>query len=91
MNYQTFSNRQLRPLLKTSFHSIHTDLRDTSVEKIPFVSVGITRQVLMSRKVFNIRFYYTRYYKMVASKQVEIRYYRAGGIQGRGIWGSRTS
>ena len=38
MNYQTFSNVQFRPLLKNSFHSIHLDLRDTSGEKIPFVS-----------------------------------------------------
>ena len=51
MNYQTFSNLQFRPLLKNSFHSIHIDLRDTSGEKIPFVSVGITRIVLMFRKV----------------------------------------
>ena len=33
MNYQTFSNRQFRPLLKNSFHSIHIDLGDTSGEK----------------------------------------------------------
>ena len=51
MNYQTFSNLQFRRLLKNSFHSIHIDLRDTSVEKIPFVSVGITWFVLMFRKV----------------------------------------
>ena len=56
MNYQTFSNLQFRPLLKNSFHSIHIDLRDTSGEKIPFVSVGITRLVLMFRKVSNIQF-----------------------------------
>ena len=56
MNYQTFSNLQLRPLLKNSFHSIHIDLRDTSGEKIPFVSVGITRLVLMFRKVSCIHF-----------------------------------
>ena len=56
MNYQTFSNLQFRPLLKNSFHSIHIDLRDTSVEKIPFVSVGITRFVLMFRKASNIHF-----------------------------------
>ena len=47
MNYQTFSNLQFRPLLKNFFHSIHIDLRDESGEKIPFVSVGITRLVLM--------------------------------------------
>ena len=56
MNYQTFSNLQFRPLLKNSFHSIHIDLRDTSGEKIPLVSVGITRLVLMFRKVSNIHF-----------------------------------
>ena len=47
MNYQTFSNLQFRPLFKTSFHSIHIHLRDTFEEKIPLVSVGITRLVLM--------------------------------------------
>ena len=56
MNYQTFNNLQFRPLLKNSFHSIHIDLKDTSGEKIPFVSVGITRLVLMFRKVSNIHF-----------------------------------
>ena len=56
MNNQTFSNLQFRPLLKNSFHSIHIDLRDTSGEKIPFVSVGITRFVLMFRRVSSIHF-----------------------------------
>ena len=56
MNYQTFSNLQFRHLLKNSFDSIHIDLRDTSGEKIPFVSVGITRLVLMFKKVCNIHF-----------------------------------
>ena len=56
MNYQTFSNLHFRPLLKNSFHSTHIDLRDTSGEKIPFVSVGITGLVLMFRKVSNIHF-----------------------------------
>ena len=54
LNYQTFSNIQFRPLLKNSFHSIHIDLRDTSGKKIPFVSVGITRYLLMFRKVSSI-------------------------------------
>ena len=57
MNYQTFSNLQFRRLLKNSFHSIHIDLRDTSGEKIPIVSVGIARLVLMFRKVFDIHLY----------------------------------
>ena len=56
MNYQTFGNLQFRTLLKNSFNSIHIDLRDTSGEKIPFVSVGITRLVLMFRKVSSIHF-----------------------------------
>ena len=56
MNYQTFTNLQFTPLLKNFFHSRHIDLRNTSSEKIPFVSVGITRFVLMFRKVFNIHF-----------------------------------
>ena len=57
MNYETFSNLQFRRLLKNSFHSTHIDLRDTSREKIPFVSVGITLLVLMFRKVSDIRLY----------------------------------
>ena len=82
MNYQLFSNLQFRPPLKNSSHSIHIDLRDPSGEKFPFVSVGITRLVLMFRKVSNIHFYY----KMFASKQVEIPYYRGVGRQkGRGF------
>ena len=86
MNYQTFSNLQFRPLLKNSFHSIHINLRDPSGVKIPFVSVGITRLVLMFKRVSNIHFQHIRYYKMVASRQVEIPYYRAVGRQrGRGF------
>ena len=56
MNHQTFSNLQFRRLLKNSFHSIHIDLRDNSGEKIPFVFVGITRLVLMFRKVSDIHY-----------------------------------
>ena len=56
MNYQTFSNLQFRRLLKNSFHSVKIDLRHTSGEKIPFVSVGITRLVLMFRKVSDFHF-----------------------------------
>ena len=56
INYQTFSNLQFRPLLKNSFHSIQFDLRDTSGEKIAFVSVGIIRFVLLFRKASIIYF-----------------------------------
>ena len=86
MNYQTFSNLQFRPLLKNSFRNIHIDLRDTSGEKIPFVSMGIIRPFLMFRKVSNIHFYHTQFYEMVASRQVEIQYYRGvGRRRGRGF------
>ena len=50
MRYQTFSNLQLRKLLKKSFHSIHLDLRDTSEGNLPLVSVCITPPVLMFKK-----------------------------------------
>ena len=56
MNYQPFSNLQFRPLIKTFSHSIHIDIRDTSSKKIPFISVGVTRLVLISRKASNIHF-----------------------------------
>ena len=86
MNYQTFSNLQFRPLLKDSFHSLNINLRDTSGDKIPFVSVGITRLVLMFRKASKIHFYSKRQHKMVASREVEIPYYRGVGRQrGRGF------
>ena len=56
MNYQTFNDLQFRPLLKNFFHSINIDLRDTSGEKIPSVSVSNTRLVLMFRKASNFHF-----------------------------------
>ena len=42
MNYQSFTNLQFKKLLKNSFHSIKIELRDSTGEKIPFVSVGTT-------------------------------------------------
>ena len=56
MNYQTFSNLKFRPLLRKPFHNFHIDLRDTSGEKVPFASVGITRLALMFRKASNFHF-----------------------------------
>ena len=50
MNSQNISDLQIKPLLKFTFHSSHLDLRDKSVGKIPFVSVGITRLLWMYRK-----------------------------------------
>ena len=51
MNYQSFTNLQFRKLLNTSFHSIKVELRDTTGEKIPLVSVGSTRVVPLFRKI----------------------------------------
>ena len=51
MIYQSFTNLQFKKLSKKSFHSIKIELRDTTGEKIPFVSVGITRVVLLFRKL----------------------------------------
>lgn len=51
MNYQTFQNLQYKKLLKNSFHSIKIELRDSMGFKIPFVSVGITRVVLVFRQI----------------------------------------
>ena len=51
MNYQSFSDLQFKNLLKNSFHSIKIELRDTTGEKMPFVSEGITRVVLFFRKI----------------------------------------
>ena len=56
MENQTFSNLQLRRLLKNSFCGVQIDLRDTSGEKNPSVSVGKTRLVLMFRKVSELHF-----------------------------------
>ena len=56
LNYQTFSSLQIRPLLYKFFHSIHINLRDTSGEEIPIVSVGNTLLSLMFQKDPYIQF-----------------------------------
>ena len=56
-NYQTLSNLEFRPLLKNLFHSLHIDLRETSGEKTPFVSVKTSCLVLMFIKASSIYFY----------------------------------
>ena len=56
MNYQTFTNQQFRSLLKNFFHNVHIDFRGTSSEKRPFVSVGITRLVVLFGKASNFQF-----------------------------------
>ena len=56
MNYQSFTNLQYKRLLKIFFHSIKIELRDTTGEKIPFVSVGITRVDLLFLKISDNHF-----------------------------------
>ena len=56
MNYRSFTNLQFKKLLKNSFHSIKIELRDNKGEKISFVSVGITRVVLLFCKISNNHF-----------------------------------
>ena len=53
MNYQSFTNLQFTQLLKKIFHCIKIELRDSTGEKIPFVSVGTTLLVLLFRKISN--------------------------------------
>ena len=56
MNYQSFTNLQIKKLLKIFFHSIKIELRDNKGEKISFVSVGIPRVVLLFAKFRNTIF-----------------------------------
>ena len=56
MNYQSFTKIQFKKLLKNFFHIINIKLRDSTGEKIPFVSVGSTRVVLLFRKILNNHF-----------------------------------
>ena len=51
MNYQFFTNLEVRKLFEKSFHSIKIELWDTTGEKIPFVSVKVTRVILLFRKI----------------------------------------
>ena len=55
-NYQSLTKLQLKKLLKNSFHSIKLELRDSTGKKVHFVSVGITRVVLLFRKVSSNHF-----------------------------------
>ena len=61
-------------------------MRDTIGEKLSFVSVGIIPFILMFRRAANIHFLSKRRYKAIASRQVEVPYYRGVGRQsGRGF------
>ena len=50
MNSKNFPNLQFNKILINSFHSIKLELRDSYGEKVPFNSVGATREVPMFRK-----------------------------------------
>ena len=81
-NYRTeLSDIQQHSTLKNYFLSIHMNLRDTRGEKLRFVSVGNTRLALMFRKASNNSFKGKTCYKMVASGQLKIPYYRGIGQQ----------
>ena len=51
MNNQSFTNLKFKKLFENSFHNIKIELRDSTGEKIPLISVGITRVVLLFRKI----------------------------------------
>ena len=51
MNYQSFTILQFKKFSKNSFHSIKTELSETTGEKIHFVSVGITPVLHFFRKI----------------------------------------
>ena len=70
-----FSNLQFGPLLKKIFHGNQIGLINTSGKNLPFVSVGITRFVLMFRKASYVKINPEKRYKVVASKQVEIPFF----------------
>ena len=56
MNYQTFSNMQIGTQLINPFRSSHVNMGDTSREKLPIVSVGVTSLVLIFLKASNTHF-----------------------------------
>ena len=56
INYKTFSTLTIGPLLKSFFDTFHKDLRDTSGERMNFVSAGIIRFELIFIKGSNIHF-----------------------------------
>ena len=70
MNYHSFTNLQFKKLLKNSFHSIKIELRDTTGEKIPYVSVGITRVVLLFRKISDNHFWFILHTKWLLKVQL---------------------
>ena len=77
----TFSNLIFRQVLKKSSHSFHPYVEDKNGEKTFLVYVGITRLVLLFRKLSNIHFLQRRCYNKVASRQVKIPFDKMIGPQ----------
>ena len=75
MNYQTVSNLQFGLLLKNFFRSFQIDLGDTSVEKITFVSVGITRFVFfyVQKNLQHPFLTYVHLHKLVGESHFHLR------------------
>ena len=55
INYQPCNNLQIKKLLKKFFHSKNIELRDTTCEKLPIVSGGITRKAECSTNFHILR------------------------------------
>ena len=82
MIQQTFRFQlKFSPLLEKNFPSFQINLRETGSEKIPFLSVGVTRFVLMFKRASNICLLPQRSYKMVAVRQVETPLFGGFGRQ----------
>ena len=75
MNYQSFTNLQIKKLLKKSCHSLKIELRDTTGEKIPFESVGITRVVLLFRKISDNQFEFLLHTKWLLKVQLIVLFF----------------
>ena len=75
-NCCAFFTLYLKPLLKTSSHSVNFDWRNSCSTKVSFVSVGITRFALIFRKSSHKNFRQKTRPMMVASRQVDIPCYR---------------
>ena len=56
LNYHSFSNLQFKKLSKHTFHSFKIELKDSTGEKLPFLSLGNTGVVLLFGKISNTHF-----------------------------------
>ena len=80
MIYRKHSKIPFRPQIKKSFQVSRLTWDAWAMTK-PFVSVGITRFVLVFGKRSNIHFLSEGRYKTIVSKQVENQFYRNSGRQ----------